>query len=130
MRYPAFLIGSGSTAIAVLLLGWLPASSWGGQPAIHGLAVGCLISFTASAIGGLPIARTKDTSPGAQLNAVLFGMVLRSFAALLLGVTAALKTDLDPTPLLVGLAISYLALLLVEVFFVYALMHRPTISET
>jgi len=109
-----------ATAVAVLLaaLCWLPARRLGGEEAVPAVLAGCALSLLSSLGGGVAVARSRRAAtPAARVPAMLAAMGLRFVILLALGAAAALSGRFVTTPLLLGVAISYLALLVVDTWY-------------
>ncbi len=98
-----------AAAAALVVLGWAPSRALGGGAALAGLLAGVGISVLASLAGGLPIALARRPRGGP--TSILAAMALRLAVALAGGLLAVRAGGFAPAPLLVWLAISYLALL-------------------
>ncbi len=127
LRFVAFAaVLTGAVAgLGVLLTRWL-----GGEGAVPALLAGCLVSWVASVLGGIPIllaemaGTDKGGDPALRFRAVLGSMVLRFAIELLLIVVIAWGGRLDRGPFLIWAALSYLALLAADTK--YALGPRPS----
>ena len=106
-------------AVAVFGLCWL----YSGESLVA-KAAGCGISLIASWLGAIPLAlgRTADVQSRLQLS--LVSMALRLGLVVLLGVTATLSGRFDRTPLLLSLAASYLALVVVDTGYALRLFRK------
>ena len=112
--YLRFLMWAvGVTAVAVLL-GWLPTRRLGGEEAIPAMLAGCAVSLLASALGGVPIALARGTAEAARMKALLMAMALRFGAVVVLALAAVLSGLFHRVPLLLWVALSYAAQLVVE----------------
>ena len=114
-RYARFL----SLAVAIVLVlgvvGFLPTRRLAGKPALASMAAGCAISLVAAALaGGLLIALAGDT-PEARMRRAGLAMFCRLTVAAVLGLAAALSGEVARMPMLLWLAVSYVALLPLEV---------------
>ena len=105
-----------AAAASVALAGHLPVGRNGGPVALRGLWLGCLVSLVAAAVGSLPLARlvgSGDDHSGV-VAAVGKATIIR-FGVTLGGALWLISSGLVATrPLLLWVAVSYLALLAVE----------------
>ena len=106
-----------AAAAAVALAGYLPVGRNGGSAALRGLWLGCLVSLVAAAAGSLPLARLVGDAGNDQsgvVAAVGKATIIR-FGVTLAGALWLISSGLVATrPLLLWVAVSYLALLAVE----------------
>ena len=124
-EYLRFLAWVAGAAVLIALVGALPTRRLGGEEAIPAMLAGCAIGALASAAGGIPVAlRRGAADPAARLAAMLTSMMLRLAVVIALGAVAVLSDGLERTPLLLWIAISYVALLGVDVR--YALRGQET----
>ena len=104
-------------------VGYVPTKRLAGSDGTLAMAVGCVISLVASAMGAVPVvlARrhvgTDSQAGGRRVTAVMMSMAVRFLVVLILAVAAALSGLFVTAPLLVWLAISYLALLAADTMF-------------
>lgn len=96
------------------MAGYLPTRRWGGPAAIEAMLAGCGVSLAAAVLGALPLLFASPT-PQARAQALLLGMALRFMAALGAGLAVAVAGEFAAAPFLMWLAVSYVALLAVEV---------------
>ena len=123
-EYLRFLAWVAGAAVLIALVGALPTRRLGGEEAIPAMIAGCAIGALASAAGGIPFVRRRATGPAANLAAMMISMMLRLAVVIALGAVAVLSGGLEKTPLLLWIAISYVALLGVDVR--YALRSQET----
>jgi hypothetical protein len=124
--YLRFLAWAAAITAAVAALGAVPTRRLGGEGALPALLAGCAIGLIASAVGGVPVALAAGAGRRADLApAVLAAMGLRFAVALALGLAAALSGWFERGPLLVWLALSYLALLGADTKYALAALRRP-----
>ncbi len=121
--FARFLILAGAVVVFVAGVGYVPTKRLAGSDGTLAMAVGCGISLIASAMGAVPVvlARrqmgTDSQAAGRRVTAVMMSMAVRFLVVLMLGVAAALSGLFVTAPLLVWLAISYLALLAADTMF-------------
>jgi len=118
-RYARFLGWSALAVAALLVLGYLPTRRWGGERAVLAMTVGCAIGWVSAAVGGLPLRGARRT-PQERLQGMMFGMALRVAAAAGLALATLAAFGVDRRALLLWLALSYCALLALEVKFALA----------
>jgi len=117
LRFVAWVVGVAALAAA---LGYLPTRRLGGPDAVPAMLAGCAVAVLASLVGGLPVLlgrREREPTPAERLNGMLFGLALRFGVALGLGMAVALSGSFARYPLLLWVAISYMALLAVDTRF-------------
>lgn len=115
--YLRFLAWAVAVTVVLALLGWFPTWRLGGDGAVLAMLAGCGVSVVASALGGASIALTRGTSPAApaeRLAALLKAMAVRFAAVAVLGVAVTLSGLFDRAPLLIWIAVSYAAQLVVD----------------
>lgn len=116
-RYLRFLAQVAGVTALVALLGALPTRRLGGEEAIPAMLAACAATVLASAIGALPVLLARggyQGRSGAALNAVLGSMVLRLGATVFLVTLILLLSRLPRVPLLLWVALSYAAQLVVD----------------
>lgn len=112
--YPAFafwvlIVAALAAVVAVLLAGRTV-----GPVGVPAAITGCAVSALASLVGGLPLL-LKGAAP---LQTALASMAIRWLTLGLAGTLATVLSGLPPAPLLLSLAGSHLALLVVDTGFV------------
>lgn len=115
--YLRFLVWAAVATIAVALLGYLPTQRLGGEGAIPAMVAGCVVGLLASLAGGVPVALGRGAGSGAVHQTMMLAMAVRFVAALALGLAAALSGAFVVRPLLVWIAIVYVALLVVDTWY-------------
>lgn len=112
-----FLALSFTATLIIAGLGYLPTLQIAGENAIKAMVAGCFISFLASGIGVIPVllARREPTSNITQ--AILISTGLRFLLVLMLTLSIALSGWFETAPLLIWVAISYMALLTIDTLF-------------
>lgn len=107
-----------AAATAAALLGYLPTLRLGGRGAIPAMIAGCAVGFLASLAGGVPVALgRRSPQPMVRSQAATAAMAVRFGVVLALGLAAALSGLFERGPLLVWIAVSYLALLVVDTWY-------------
>ena len=117
-EYLRFLIWAVAAAALVAALSWVPTRRLAGEDGVPAMLVGCALALLASIVGGIPVARSRRApTPAARFPALMGAMGLRFGVLLVLGASVALSGWFDREPLLLGAAVSYLALLAVDTWY-------------
>lgn len=117
-EYLRFLAWAVAVAVLAAALSWVPTRHLAGEEGVPALLVGCALALLASAVGGVAVARSRRApTPAARVPAMMAAMALRFVILLALGAMVALSGWFARTPLLLGAAISYLALLVVDTWY-------------
>jgi hypothetical protein len=107
-----------AAATGAALLGYLPTLHLGGEGALPAMIAGCAVGFLASLAGGVPVALARRSSqPTVRSQAAMASMAVRFGVVLALGLAVALSGLFERGPLLVWIAISYMALLVVDTWY-------------
>ena len=114
-RYGRFFAGSVATVIGLCAVGWIPTRRLGGPEAPVAMAAGCGISFVSAALAGLLLTIVPGDTPDARMRRGMLAMIVRASVVLVLGAAAALSGEFPRSPLLLWVAIAYVALLPLEV---------------
>jgi hypothetical protein len=114
-RYARFLVRAIAIVVTAMAIGFLPTRRLAGAAAIPAMAMGCLVSFISAALAGWLLVTFDASTPTARMQRAFLAMVVRLAVVVVLGLAAALSGDLARSPLLFWLAITYLALLPLEV---------------
>ena len=109
--YVRFLALALTITAGLGLLGYAPTVRLGGPEAVRAMFAGCAASVLATLVGSIPLVRLRRDVIHSAVPAALLAMGLRFIVVLALGVAAALSGWFAPPPLLIWLAVSYLALL-------------------
>lgn len=115
--YLRFLVWATVVTAAVALIGTLPTLRLGGGGAVPAMIAGCVVGLLSSLAGGAPVALARGAGPGAAYQTMMFSMAVRFVVALVLGLAAALSGMFERGPLLIWIAITYLALLVVDTWY-------------
>ena len=103
---------------AVLIaVGYVPTRRIAGPEGLSAMLAGCLVSMIGSAIGAVPIVLALRGPARSVPQAILLSTALRFLVVLTLALAAALSGWFDRSPLLVWVAISYLALLATDTIY-------------
>ena len=117
-EYLRFLACAVAIGAALVLLGYAPTRRLGGEGALPAMVAGCAIGILASAVGALPVALARrsgrqDALQGA-LQGMLASMALRFATVLVLGLSAGLSGWFETRPLLIWIALGYVAQLALD----------------
>ena len=115
--YFRFLAWVAAVTALIIAVGYVPTRHLGGPGAVPALIAGCLIGALGSALGGLVVALRRGGTPADRLNSVMsatLAMLARLAAVFVLGAAAVLSGRMERTALLLWIAISYVALLVVD----------------
>jgi len=121
-EYLRFLAWALAAVVLAAALGFVPTRRLGGEEALAAMIAGCVVGWAASALGGIPVLLArghggKTVTPAGRLQAMLASMGLRFGVVLALGAAAAFSGWFGLKPLLLWIAISYLALLAVDTWY-------------
>lgn len=115
MRYVRFLGLAVAVVIGLCAIGWIPTQRLAGSAAIAAMVAGNVISLLAAALaGGLLIAVGAATAE-ARMQRGFLAMVVRLTVVVVLGAAAVLSGEFARAPLLLWIALAYVALLPLEV---------------
>lgn len=105
-----------SVGVALLLasIGYLPTVRFYGQAGIGGMLLGLAVSTAATICGLIPGLNASHAKPIDRHNAIMMGMLVRLVVVVLFGAAAALSDLVPYRPLLIWIAIGYMALLLID----------------
>lgn len=112
-----FLAISFAVTLVTAGLGYLPTLRIAGENAIIAMIAGCCISFIASGIGVVPVLLAQREPTSNITQAILISTGLRFVVVLMLTLSIALSGWFETAPLLIWVAISYMALLTIDTLF-------------
>lgn len=115
--YLRFALLAVVVAAALGAIGLVPTRRLAGEPGLPALLAGCLIGLVSSLLGGLPIALSRNRTPAGRMIAMMASTAVRLVAVAVLGIAAALSGWFATMPLLLWIAICYLALLGVDAWY-------------
>ena len=122
-RYLLFLAALAGLTLVLLAVGYLPTRSLAGEAALPAMLLACAVSFVGSAVGGVPIARARESGlEGLKLFTA--SMVLRLLVVAALAGAVIWFLAPERKPFLLWLAISYLVLLAADTGFAQAVFRR------
>ena len=114
-RYVRFLSLAVAVVIGLCAIGWVPTQRLAGSAAIAAMVAGNAISLLAAALaGGLLIAVGAATAE-ARMQRGFLAMVVRLTVVVVLGAAAVFSGEFARAPLLLWIALAYVALLPLEV---------------
>ena len=116
-EYLRFLGWAVVVGVALALLGYVPTRRLGGEGALPAMVAGCVIGVIASAVGALAIARyrrSRESGSGVPLQGMLAALALRFVTVLVLGLVAGLSGWFETRPLLIWIALGYVAQLALD----------------
>lgn len=113
-----FVLEAIGLTVLITAIGWVPTQRVAGSDAISGLLAGCGVSLAASVLSAIPAAFQAGRIGRSSLGLMTVGMALRMVLALGGGLALAQSGWFMRGPLLIWLAISYAALLVVDTRFV------------
>jgi hypothetical protein len=112
-----FLALSFAATLVIAGLGYLPTLRIAGEDAIVAMLAGCGISFIASGVGVIPVLLALRDPTSNITQAILVSTGLRFIVVLMLTLSIALSGWFETAPLLIWVAISYMALLTIDTLF-------------
>jgi hypothetical protein len=120
LRFLAWVVG---VAALIALVGALPTRRLGGDEAIPAMIAGCAIGVLASAVGALPVALARRSGSRVAplqgpLQGMLVSMALRFATVLVLGLAAGFSGWFEIRPLLLWIALGYVAQLALDTRYV------------
>lgn len=113
-EYLRFLVWAVAAGVVLALLGYAPTRRLGGEGALPAMIAGCAIGVIASAVGALPIVLARRSGRSAPLQGMLVSMASRLAAVLALGLSAGLSGWFESRPLLIWIALGYVAQLVLD----------------
>jgi hypothetical protein len=114
-EYARFLVWAVAISIAAALLGYVPTRRLGGGGALPAMAAGIAVGVIASAVGALPILLARRSGAAPSPVQGLLSTAIRLAALVVLGVSAALSGVFETRPLIVWIALGYVAQLALDV---------------
>ncbi len=114
-RYARFLALIVAVAVGLCAVGWLPTERLAGPQAVSAMLAGCAISLLSAAVAGFMLIAVEGDTPPVRMRRAFLAMIVRLIVVLALGIAAALSGEFARSPLLLWLAIAYVALLPLEV---------------
>jgi hypothetical protein len=100
---------------ALCVVGIVPTRRLAGDEGVPGMLAGCAIGLISAAFAGLLLVTVAGDSPEAKLKRSFLAMMARFAGVIVLGSAAVLSGMFALSPLLLWMAIAYMALLPLEV---------------
>ena len=115
-RCYVLLCGAGLlTLVAVGLMGLWPTQRLAGSAGVMAMLAGCAVSWLASCIGAIPVARVASGRAAGQMaQSILASTAIRFVVVLFLVVPVALSGVVNRNVFVIWVGVSYLALLLAD----------------
>jgi uncharacterized membrane protein len=113
-EYLRFLGWVAGVGVALALLGYAPTRRLGGEVALPAMVAGCVIGAVASAVGALAVLSARRSGSAVPLQGMLASMALRLATILVLGLSVGLSGWFETRPLLIWIALGYVAQLAPE----------------
>lgn len=114
-RYARFLGLAVAVVVALCAIGVVPTRRLAGDEGVPGMFAGCAIGLMSAALAGLVLVAMAAETPEARMKRSFLAMTGRLAVVVALGAAAALGQLFPTQPLLLWIAISYMALLPLEV---------------
>src|SRR5689334_14201055 len=114
-RYLRFLGLAVVVTIALVALGIVPTRRLAGDEGLPGMFAGCGIGLISAAFAGLMLVVVAGDSPEAKMKRSFLAMMARLVVVVVLGVAAVFSGMFALSPLMLWMAIAYMALLPLEV---------------
>lgn len=108
-EYKRFLVYAVAVGAGLVVLGYAPTRRLGGEEALPAMIAGCVIGIIASAVGALPVFLARRSGRWSPLQGMLTSMGLRFITVLALGLSAGLSGWFESRPLLIWIALGYVA---------------------
>lgn len=101
--------------LGLCAVGYLPTRRLAGFDGAAAMVAGCVISLLSAALAGLLLVVVAGDTPDARMTRSFLAMVVRLAVVVVLGLAAALSGLFARQPLLLWMAVAYVALLPIEV---------------
>jgi hypothetical protein len=115
--YLRFLVWAVAVGAAAALFGYAPTRRLAGETAIPAMLAGCAIGVIASAVGALPILISRRSGATASALQGLISTAVRLGAVVVLGLSVGLSGWFEWRPLLLWIALGYVAQLALDVWY-------------
>ena len=123
------VLGAGLICVVVAAVGAPVAARIWGAGAGTALVGGCVVGWVSAVVGSIPLARSRNRGEAERAMAFLASTGLRLGVALILGGAVAWVSGLARVPLLIGLTVSYLALLGAETWYALGVAKKAAAAE-
>ena len=114
-RYARFLGLAVAIVVVLCAAGFLPTRRLAGTGGVPAMFAGCAIGLMSAALAGLLLVAVAGDTPDARMKRSFLAMMARLAVVVALGAAAALSGLLATQPLLLWIAVAYMALLPLEV---------------
>jgi hypothetical protein len=121
-----YLAWAGAATAALLLVGYGPTRNLAGPGAVWAMLAGCGIALVAGIAGAVPVVFGERPQGSEGPARALAAMALRLVVVVVLTLSAALSGWFELKPLLIWVAIAYLAQLAVETRFALKSLHTDS----
>ncbi|MBN2445091.1 MAG: hypothetical protein JXO22_00060 [Phycisphaerae bacterium] len=121
LRFAALTVVAGAVLAGI---GYVPTRHVANTPGLVAMVAAIAVAMLATLVGLLPPILCMHAEPLKRHNAILLGMAIRLFATMLLTTAVALSGGVAVQPLLLWVAISYMALLFVDTIAVVSLYRQ------
>ncbi len=112
------------TGLVLAAVGYLPTRNLVGTPGVAAMLTGICVGLVSAAAGLVPPILSLNASAIERQKSLMIGAGLRFLVTILLTVATVFSGFLPRTPLIVWIAITYLALLLVDTWALAGLLKR------
>lgn len=114
-RFAGFLAGAVAVAAGIAALGFLPTRRFAGDAGVTAMLAGCAIGLISAAAAGVLLVAMTAGTPEARMTRSFLAMTARLGVAVAFAAAAVLSGLFSTQPLLLWVAIAYVALLPLEV---------------
>jgi hypothetical protein len=114
-RFLWFLAMSFAVATGIAAIGYLPTRRFAGDAGVPAMLAGCAIGYVSAAAAGILLVAMRADTPEARMQRSFLAMTARLGSAAGLGAATVLSGLFSTQPLLLWVAIAYVALLPLEV---------------
>ena len=114
-RYARFLGLAVAVVVVLCAVGFFPTRRLAGTDGVPAMFAGCAIGLMSAALAGVLLIAVAGDTPDARMKRSFLAMVARLAVVVALGAAAALSGMLATQPLLLWIAVAYMALLPLEV---------------
>src|SRR5262245_12025173 len=110
-RYARFVAVAVAIVLGLAAIGFQPTRRLAGEAALGSMAAGCIVGLVSAGLAGLLLVLVDAETPVARMQRAFLAMAIRLAAAVLLALAAGLTGEFETRPLLIWIAVTYLALL-------------------
>jgi hypothetical protein len=101
--------------VALCAIGWIPTQRLAGSQALPAMIAGCGISLVSAVLAAYLTTLVDGSTPEGRMRRGMFAMFARLGIVIALSVAAVLSGEFAQRPLLLWMAIAYMAVLPLEV---------------